>query len=146
MHPKLNLPEFELKFHKENETIFCLSRKKYIVLTPEEWVRQHFLHLLFEHLGYPKGMIKLEQPIRYFKNQKRSDISVISPNGQCFMLVECKSYTVKLDKKTLQQIATYHKVLDAKYLVITNGIKHYIWECKNGNFNALNNFPDYFSN
>lgn len=143
MHPKLNLPLFPIKTDTANTSIFCLSRKKYIVLTPEEWVRQHFLNLLISHLDYPKGMIRLEQSIQYFNNKKRSDIAVVSPKGDCFMLVECKSYTVDLNEKTLKQIAEYHKILKANYLTITNGMNHFIWKYEDEKFTALSEFPTY---
>ncbi|WP_436517447.1 type I restriction enzyme HsdR N-terminal domain-containing protein [Ekhidna sp. To15] len=137
----LKLPEFDVKL-KDN-TIFCLIRKKWIVLTPEEWVRQHFINLLIVHLAYPKGMFKLEHSMAYFKNQKRSDIIVLDKDGYVFLLVECKSPDVKLDQKVLNQVAAYNKVLDSKYIAITNGLNHFIWRKENNRFNQIGEFPSY---
>lgn len=139
----LKLPEFEVKL--KDKTIFCLVRKKWVVLTPEEWVRQHFLNLLITHLKYPKGMFKLEHSISYFKNQKRSDISVLDKEGEMFLLVECKAPSVKLGQKVLNQVGTYNKVLDSQYLAITNGMIHYVWEKGESGFNQIKNFPFYHS-
>ena len=116
-----------------------------MVLTPEEWVRQHFLNLLIAHLGYPKGLFKLEHSMSYFKNQKRSDISVLDRDGNMFLLVECKAPSVKLDQKVLNQAAEYNKVLDSQYLAITNGMTHFIWEKGEAGFNQIKEFPFYQS-
>lgn len=137
----LKLPEFDVKL-KDN-TIFCLIRKKWIVLTPEEWVRQHFLNLLVSHLGYPKGLFKLEYTMTYFKNQKRSDIVFLDNSGEVFLLIECKSPEVKLDQKVLNQVAEYNKVLDAKYVAITNGLSHFIWERREEGLLQKKEFPHY---
>ena len=75
------------------------------MLTPEEWVRQHFINLLITHLGYPKGLIKLEHSMKYFKNAKRSDISVLDRDGTVFLLVECKAPEVDLDQKVMNQLS-----------------------------------------
>ena len=140
---KLKLPEFDARI-KDN-TIFCLIRKKWIVLTPEEWVRQHFINLLITHLSYPKGMFKLEHSLAYFKNQKRSDILVLDSQGSVFLLVECKSTDVKLDQKVLNQVATYNKVLDSQFIAITNGLNHFIWKKEGDGFRQLSEFPSYDS-
>ncbi|MEP1033725.1 type I restriction enzyme HsdR N-terminal domain-containing protein [Ekhidna sp.] len=137
----LKLPEFEVK--RKDNTIFCLIRKKWIVLTPEEWVRQHFINLLIAHLGYPKGMFKLEHSMSYFKNQKRSDIIILDRAGNVFLLVECKSPNVKLDQKVVNQVAEYNKVLNSKYLAITNGLNNFIWKKGDSEFNQINEFPGY---
>ncbi len=137
----LKLPEFDVKL--KGNTIFCLIRKKWIVLTPEEWVRQHFLNLLISHLNYPKGMFKLEHTLSYFKNQKRSDIIVLDKDGNVFLLVECKSPDVKLDQKVLNQVAAYNKVLDSQYVTITNGLSHFIWKKEKDGLRQLEEFPTY---
>ncbi len=139
----LKLPEYDLRI--ENEEIFCLVRKKWVVLTPEEWVRQHFLNLLIEHLSYPRGMIKLEHSITYFKNLKRSDITILDRSGNVFMLVECKSFKVKLTQEVVSQVSQYNKVLNANYLAISNGLKHFIWERSESGYKAINEFPAYGS-
>lgn len=137
----LKLPAFDVR-HSE-QTIFCLVRKKWVALTPEEWVRQHFLNLLFAHLGYPRGLTNLEHSLVYFKSSKRSDIVVLDEEGNVFLLVECKAPMVKLDDKVLKQIAAYNKVLDAKYLAISNGLSHYVWKKEKENLVQLSKFPVY---
>lgn len=141
----LKLPEYDVRLRGESiKEIFCLVRKKWLVLTPEEWVRQHFVNLLIEHLNYPKGLIKLEQSMKYFKNAKRSDITVLDRNGDVLLLVECKASDIALDNKVMNQLSEYNKVLDAKYLSISNGIKHFIWEKKGEAFEQIKEFPSYF--
>ncbi len=141
----LKLPEYEIRLRESNpQEIFCLIRKKWLVLTPEEWVRQHFINLLVAHLNYPKGLIKLEQSMKYFKNAKRSDITVLDRNGNVFLLVECKAPDIALDKKVMSQLSEYNKVLDAKYLAISNGMKHFIWEKREDEFHQINEFPTYY--
>jgi len=138
----LNLPQFDLK-QNEGE-VLCLVRKKWVALTPEEWVRQHFLNLLINHLSYPKGMMRLEHAHTYFKNQKRSDITILKKNSRIFLLVECKAPTVAIDQKTVNQVSTYNKVLDADYLAVSNGLKHFIWKKEEDGFIQKKEFPTYF--
>ncbi|MEP5614307.1 MAG: type I restriction enzyme HsdR N-terminal domain-containing protein [Cyclobacteriaceae bacterium] len=137
----LKLPEYNPRV--QGDEIFCLVRRKLVALTPEEWVRQSFLNLLIEHLSYPKGMIKLEHSIHYFKNMKRSDITVLDREGSVFLLVECKSHKVKLSQKTVSQLSEYNKILDSKYLAISNGLKHFIWRRGEAGFEQINAFPTY---
>ncbi|WP_420318064.1 type I restriction enzyme HsdR N-terminal domain-containing protein [Ekhidna sp.] len=137
----LKLPEFDYQI--ENNKILCLIRKKWITLIPEEWVRQHFINLLITHLAYPKGLFKLEQTMSYFKNQKRSDIVVLDRDGKVFLLVECKAPSIRLDQKVLGQVSAYNKVLDARYLAITNGMNHFIWEKMEEGFNQIREFPNF---
>ncbi len=139
MHP-LKLPDYAPR--TQGEDIFCLVRRRWVALTPEEWVRQHFLNLLIEHLSYPRGLIKLEHSIKYFKNIKRSDITILDRSGGVFMLVECKSFKMKLTQEVVSQLSQYNKILDSKYLAISNGLKHFIWEKKSsGSYESLEMFP-----
>jgi len=137
----LKLPEFDYQI--EANQIFCSIRKKWVALTPEEWVSQHFINLLVKHMSYPKGLFKLEKTMSYFKNQKRSDIVVLDREGGTFLLVECKAPSVKLDQNTLMQVAEYNAILDASYLAITNGLTHYVWQKKNQVFQQIKEFPVY---
>lgn len=136
---KLKLPEFDFKI--EGDKIHCIVRKKWVVLTPEEWVRQHFLSLLIHHLHYPKGMMRLEHTLFYFKQQKRSDITVLNGDGTVYLVVECKAPNVNLSERTVEQLATYNKVLDAEYLAITNGMRHYFWVKEAKGFVQLKTYP-----
>lgn len=142
---KLNLPECELRLKTEegNTFVFDILRKKYIVLTPEEWVRQHFVHLMINHLAYPKSLIKLESGLTYFRSGKRSDIFLLDRQGNPFLIVECKAPEINLQKEAISQAAIYNKVIKASHLAITNGLKHYIWSFAEGNYHSLDRFPPY---
>ena len=137
----LNLPEFEIK--TKGKEVLCLVRKKWVVLTPEEWVRQHFLNLMTEYLNYPKGMIKLEQSMNYFKNIKRSDVTILSKESGIFMLLECKASSVKINQKVIHQVSEYNKVLNSRYIAVSNGIHHFIWKKEDNDYKQLNEFPVY---
>lgn len=127
---KLNLPEFEYKLHKTKGRleIFDTIRKKFVVLTPEEWVRQHFVNFLVHHFKYPKSLIKLEGGLKYNTMRRRSDIVVYDRSAAPFMIVECKAASVAINQNVFNQAATYNKSLAAKYLVVTNGMVHYCCE------------------
>jgi len=129
VHP-LNLPSIDSKIKKEGGKllIFDIIRKKYIVLTPEEWVRQHFIHFLISGKGYPRSLFKIESSLSFNKLQKRSDILVHDRLGKPWMLVECKSPAIKLSQKAFNQIAVYNMTVGAKYLAVTNGMVHYCCE------------------
>ena len=137
----LKLPEFDIRL--EGESVFCLIRRKWVILTPEEWVRQHFLNLMIHHLGYPKGLIRLEHGLYYFKNAKRSDITLLHRDSGVFMVVECKAATVKIDQKVINQVSEYNKVLKAEYIAISNGLSHFIWKYNNAGYQQLKDFPAY---
>ncbi len=142
---KLNLPVFEPSLKKEQGKIWIFDgiRKKYIVLTPEEWVRQHFINYLITELKYPKSLFRIEGSLTYNKLQKRSDILVFDRNGKAWMLIECKSPTIKLNQKAFNQVAVYNMTLGAKYLAVTNGMAHFCFEAaSHGNEpKTLNEFP-----
>jgi len=143
---KLNLPEINCNIRKKGSKteIFDIIRKKFVVLNPEEWVRQHFIHYLIDYLNYPKSLFKVESGLSYNRLQKRSDILVYDRNTSPLLLVECKSYTHKLNQSTLDQIGVYNKTIGAKYLVITNGINHFCCASgADGKYNFLSNIPDF---
>jgi len=142
---KLNLPDCDLKIKSEegNQFVFDIIRKKYLVLTPEEWVRQHFIHLMINHLGYPKSLIKVESGMSYFKSSKRSDITLMNRDGSAFLLVECKAPEVKFNRETLNQVSVYNKVTKAQYVAITNGLSHFIWKYEQDSYTQLKEFPRY---
>jgi len=127
---KLNLPEINPSLKKENGKVLIFDgiRKKYIVLTPEEWVRQHFIHYLIIELKYPKSLFRIEGALTYNKLQKRSDILVFDRNGKAWMLIECKSPTIKLNQKAFNQVAVYNMTIGAKYIAVTNGMAHFCFE------------------
>ncbi|MBI9065974.1 MAG: type I restriction enzyme HsdR N-terminal domain-containing protein [Salinivirgaceae bacterium] len=124
---KLNLPDFsdKLKINKVENTIFDVFRKKNIILTPEEWVRQNFLWYMKENLGYPEGLISVEMSLILNNLTRRCDIVAFNRKGQPKLIVECKAPQIKINQKTFDQIATYNLKLKVDFLVITNGINHY---------------------
>jgi hypothetical protein len=122
----LNLPSFDYSIKKADGKvwIFDVIRKKFIVLTPEEWVRQHFIHYMINSLKYPKALVKVEGGLSYNQLQKRSDIVVYNREGVPWMIVECKSPDQKLNQQTLQQVSVYNNTLRATYIAVTNGLVH----------------------
>lgn len=123
MYP-INLPSFDIKLKEENEQtyIFDVIRKKYLVVTPEEWVRQHVLHLLINKYGYPRGLFRTEQGHTYNTLQKRTDILVYNRAGGIKLLVECKAHSVKINEKTVSQAMQYNATLNSEIILIANGI------------------------
>ena len=126
----LNLPAFG---HKLTETdgvirIFDQLRRKHVLLTPEEWVRQHLLHYLISYLHYPKALVSVERGLRYNKRQKRSDVVVFDLQGKPLLLVECKAASVKLSPAACEQLAVYNSTLGAPVVAITNGLDCYCWQ------------------
>ncbi|QCR24896.1 type I restriction enzyme HsdR N-terminal domain-containing protein [Pontibacter sp. SGAir0037] len=126
----LNLPPFEYKIKQfeANSMIFDVLRRKYVVLTPEEWVRQHFIHYLINELKYPKSLLSIERGAKYNQLQKRTDLCVYNQQGKPHLLVECKAAHVPVTQEVVKQVSVYNQVLHAAYVVITNGLEHYCWE------------------
>ncbi len=123
---QLNLPPFEYQLRKEANRlqIFDIIRRKFLVLTPEEWVRQHFIHFLINQYQYPKSLIQVETGLKYNALQKRTDIVVYDREGKPFLVIECKAPNVKISEETFRQASAYNKILQAPYLAITNGMVH----------------------
>lgn len=130
MTERLNLPEFDFKFRSENNKtyIFDEFRKKWVTLTPEEWVRQNFLLYLHKEKEFPKSLIAVEVSIKSNQLEKRCDIVVYNRNGAPEIIVECKATSVKISQDVFDQIASYNIALQVKYLIVTNGINHYCCE------------------
>lgn len=142
----LNLPSFACKIAKKEgkNTIFDNIRKKYVLLTPEEWVRQHFINYLIVYLQYPKALISIEGGLHYNRLHKRSDIVVYNRQGTPFMLVECKAPEVKIAQSIFEQATTYNQILKAPYLVVTNGMDSYC--CSIDHKNTTTHFMDELPN
>ena len=123
----LKIPSFNYKIKKEKNYIFIYDeiRRKYVKLTPEEWVRQHFIHYLINYFQYPKTLISIERGLQYNRMDKRFDIMVYNRDGHPFMIVECKAPTVKINQKTFEQASCYNSEIKANYLVVTNGRDHF---------------------
>jgi len=125
---KLNLPScsFKLKSNEKQSLIFDKVRKKYVVLTPEEWVRQHFVSFLITEKKYPISLVAVEKQLQLHTRVKRTDILVFSAAGTPHIIVECKAPSVKITQDTFDQIARYNLALNATYLVVTNGLEHIV--------------------
>ncbi|WP_298789947.1 type I restriction enzyme HsdR N-terminal domain-containing protein [uncultured Allomuricauda sp.] len=123
----LNFPKyrFRVKSSENSLHIFDLIRKKFVLLQPEEWVRQHVLHFLIFTKNYPQSIINVEKQLTVNNLKKRYDIVVFKPDGHIDILVECKAPEVKIDQTTFDQIAQYNLSLKANYLMVTNGMEHY---------------------
>jgi len=143
----LNLPSFDCKTKQiEGKAyIFDLLRRKYVRLSPEEWVRQHVVNLLLTHYAYPKALIRSEGSMTLNQTQKRTDIVVFDRQGQPFLVVECKAPHVPLSQAVFDQVARYNHVHRAPYLVISNGLVHYCCRVDHeaGSVAFMEDFPAY---
>ncbi len=124
---KLNLPEYEFRFRQEEESRFVLDifRKRYVMFTPEEEVRQRFARYIIEEKEFPTALIMTEYSLKLNEMVRRCDILVHKPAGHPAVLVECKAPEVKITQDTFDQVARYNLVFNVKYLMVTNGLKHY---------------------
>jgi hypothetical protein len=142
---KLNFPVYSFRFkNSENKVaIFDEIRKKFMLLTPEEWVRQHTVQFLLQDKKFPKSYINVEKLIKINDLSKRYDVVVFQPNGEIFILIECKAPEVPISQNTFDQIARYNLVLKAKYLMVTNGLNHYFCQMdfENEKYIFLNELP-----
>ncbi|WP_432713611.1 type I restriction enzyme HsdR N-terminal domain-containing protein [Pedobacter sp.] len=122
----LNLPgyPFKLTIKKEQHFIFDEIRKKHLVLTPEEWVRQHFIQYLILEKKFPKSLIQVEGGLTLNDLQKRTDLVVYNNKGERVMIVECKAPSVKITQAVFDQASRYNSVHQVKWLVVTNGLQH----------------------
>ncbi len=144
---KLNFPNYTFRFkNSENKiSIFDEIRKKFLILTPEEWVRQHVVRYLLEEKKYPKSYVNVEKIIKINGLTKRYDVVVFQPDGKIFLLIECKAPSVNISQDTFDQIARYNMSLDATYMMVTNGLNHYFCQMdyNQEKYRFLQNLPDY---
>jgi len=144
---KLNLPKYNFKLkNSENKVlIFDNLRKKYFVLTPEEWVRQHYVQYLIQEKQYPVSLIALEKQLVINNRRKRTDILIFDNLGNPDIIVECKAPSIKITQDTFDQIARYNLKLKANYLIVTNGLHHFYckMDFENENYVFLKDIPDY---
>ncbi len=124
---KLNFPScaFKLKSSENKTLIFDIVRKKYVIVTPEEWVRQHVVHFLLKEKNYPISLIAVEKQLKINKRVKRTDIIVYNKQGTPEILIECKAPSVKITQTTFDQIARYNLSANSNFLMVTNGLAHY---------------------
>jgi hypothetical protein len=143
----LNLPiyKFRIKSNENKLFIFDILRKKYVSLTPEEWVRQHFVHYLIEEKNYPISLIGVEKKLTINGLTKRTDILVFNTYGEPHIIVECKAPTIKINQATFDQIARYNLKLQANYLIVTNGLDHFYctMDFKNEHYQFLKDIPNF---
>lgn len=122
----LSLPKAQLKITRKSDELYvwCVARKKTLLLTPEEWVRQHVIHYLVNDLKVPLGLIASEVSLSINKLSRRCDLIVFSKESQPLLLIECKAVDVPLTENVFQQIAQYNFKLNVDYLMMTNGVHH----------------------
>lgn len=146
---KLNFPDYTFRFkNSENKVaIFDEIRKKFIVLTPEEWVRQHVVKYILEQKGYPKSHVNVEKIIKINGLTKRYDVVIFQPDGSIFLLVECKAPGITISQNTFDQIARYNMSLNAVHLMVTNGLNHYFCQMdyEQEKYFFLQDLPEYKS-
>ena len=146
---QLNLPahDFKVKHEGKKTQIFDSVRKKFVTLTPEEWVRQHFIQYLISEKKVPAQLIAVEMGLKYIELKKRSDVVVYNKEGKPVLIVECKAPAIKITQDTFDQIARYNMTLKVKYLAVTNGIRHFYCQVdhKNGSYFFLKELPVYSS-
>jgi len=144
---ELNFPKFSFRFKSsENKiSIFDDIRKKFVILQPEEWVRQHCVQYLMQVKGYPKSLINVEKELIVNKLRKRYDIVIFNPDGSIHVIVECKAPKINITQDTFDQIARYNLTLNATYLMVTNGLNHYYCQMdfEAEHYNFLQDIPNY---
>ena len=144
---KLNFPTYSFRFkNSENKvSIFDEIRKKFVILQPEEWVRQHCVHYLMTEKKYPKSLINVEKELIINDLKKRYDIVVFNPDGSIHLIVECKSVKININQDTFDQIARYNLSVNATFLMVTNGINHYYCQMdfENEAYSFLKDIPNY---
>ena len=143
----LNLPDYEIKLSgtPDKPTIFDVLRRKYIALTPEEWVRQHFIHFMIEQKGYPLSLLANEVKLKIGEKKLRADSVLYSTELKPRMIIEYKAPHINITQKVFDQITVYNMFLHVDYLIVTNGLQHYC--CKmdyaSKKYLFLKDIPDY---
>lgn len=149
MVQELNFPSYKFRFKNSENKLFIFDeiRKKFVVLQPEEWVRQHCIRYLIEEKEYPRSLINVEKELKVNDLRKRYDIVVYNSDGSIRIIVECKSHKIKVDQATFDQIARYNLTLNASYLMVTNGINHYYcsMDLDEKQYRFLEELPEYNS-
>lgn len=142
--PKLNFPPVEIRVHRHTDgqlQIPDLVRGGYLVLTPEEWVRRHLIAYLVSDCGAELRSIITEYPVSLNGTAQRADVVVVDSTGQALLLAECKAPEVKIDRGVLSQAVRYNSVLKARYIVLTNGMRHYCYEYVEEQYFPMRDFP-----
>lgn len=141
------MPEYDFRISSSGgkNWIFDPLRKKQVVLTPEEWVRQNFIQFLIFEKNYPASLIKIEMGFKLNNRLRRSDILVYNRKGKPVLIVECKAPSVKISQKVFDQIARYNMSIKVKYLLVTNGMDHYCCQIDHENkaYHFLKDIPEF---
>lgn len=144
---ELNLPTFDFRLKKENSVVFIFDviRKKFVKLTPEEWVRQHVVHFLLEQKHYPASLMNVEVGMEIQTMRRRADIVCYESDGGVRLITECKAPEVKITQTVFEQIAQYNMCLKARYLLVTNGLEHFVCEinAEQKTYTFLQDIPPY---
>ena len=144
---RLNLPQYPFRIKsKENKLyIFDRNRKKEVLLTDEEWVRQHFVEYLVNNKDYPRSLIAVEKQCKVENMTKRTDIMVFDRKGEAEIIVECKAPHIKINQSTFDQIARYNLQMKANYLIVTNGLEHFFCQMdhKAREYKFLKDIPNF---
>lgn len=142
---QLNFPTFDFKIKslEGKEHIFDSIRKKYVRLSPEEWVRQHVVQYLIQHKNFPESLIIVEAGLKLNTLHKRADILTYDKNGDPYLMVECKAPTVKITQDVFDQIARYNMAFNVKLLIVSNGVQHFCCEINytQHTYKYLNDIP-----
>ena len=136
-------PNFKIKQEEGKEFIFDALRKKWIVLTPEEWVRQNFIQYLIQVKNYPTSLMALEKELKIGSVKRRFDLLVFNRDQQPWLMVECKAMGTKLTEDVLQQLLHYNMAIPVSYLIITNGNDCMGWHRSEVGVSNLDKIPDY---
>jgi hypothetical protein len=146
---QINLPSYKIKLRQRDgkQEIFDFLRRRYVSLTPEEWVRQHFVHFLVEHKGYPKGLLANELELRVGEKRLRCDTVLYDKQLQPQMIIEYKAPEVSITQRVFNQITVYNMLLHVDYLVVSNGLQHYCchMDYEHDSYEFLTDIPDYAS-
>ncbi len=143
----LNFPAANIKYKTENKKllVFDIIRRKYVVLTPEERVRQYLLHYLVNHLKYPQGLLAVETLVKINGLNQRADIVAYNRKGEPVLIAECKAPEIKIDNTVFDQAARYNKKLGVEFLLVTNGLTHYCAQLnrEEGSYKLLRAIPSF---
>lgn len=144
---KLNFKDYTFRFKNTDNkiSVFDEIRRKFIILTPEEWVRQHVVRFLLEEKKYPKSYVNVEKIVKINGLTKRYDVVVFQPDGSIFLLVECKAPGITISQSTFDQIARYNMSLNAIHMMVTNGLNHYFCQMdyEQEKYFFLQDLPEY---
>lgn len=145
--PELNFPAIRLRARRREGQVEVWDELRgiYLVLTPEEWVRRHLVAYLVSHCGVPAKRIVQEYAVALNGQPQRADVVVVGDRAEPLVLAECKAPEIRIDARTFSQAVRYNSVLGARFVILTNGMRHYCCEFRDGKYEQLTGFPDFSS-